>query len=259
MPISGPLIQEKALQVAKIENFENFSASNGWLEKFRIRHAITFKSICGESKSVDTSVVKDWTEKLEGICEGYADVDIWNLDETGLFFKALPDKTMCLRGEKCSGGKLAKERLTLMLCVNAVGDFLEPLIIGKSARPRCFKNLDLEEDLQNLINVSCGAHFLAKDYNNIDKELEVEISSNNLSELVQQTKAEENELSDDEEEEPRAISSAEVEECFQKLRHYFLINKDAHGLEESANLQMHFENMQSKKPKTQKSITDYLK
>lgn len=143
MPVSGPLIQEKALQVAKIENFENFSASNGWLEKFRIRHGITFKSICGESKSVDTSVVKDWTEKLEGICEGYADVNIWNLDETGLFFKALPDKTMCLRGEKCSGGKLAKERLTLMLCVNAVGDFEEPLIIGKSARPRCFKNLDL--------------------------------------------------------------------------------------------------------------------
>lgn len=120
-------------------------------------------------------------------------------------------------------------------------------------------NVDLEEDLQNLINVSCGAHFLAKDYINIDKELEIEVSSDNLSELVQQTKAEENDLSDDEEEEPRAISSAEVEECFQKLRHYFLMNKDAHGLEESANLQMHFENMQSKKPKTQKSITDYFK
>lgn len=143
MPISGPLIQEKALEVAEVHNIGNFSASNGWLEKFRSRHAITYKSVCGESQSVDMNVVSNWSEKLAGICEGYADVDIWNLDETGLFFRALPDKTMCLRGEKCSGGKLAKERLTLMLCVNSVGDFEEPLIIGKAARPRCFKNVDM--------------------------------------------------------------------------------------------------------------------
>lgn len=41
MPISGPMIQEKASLVAKtINNASNFSASNGWLQKFRNRHGI---------------------------------------------------------------------------------------------------------------------------------------------------------------------------------------------------------------------------
>ena len=105
--------------------------------------AISYKAICGESNSVDNSVVNDWNEIVGEICCNYDCKDIYNLDETGLFFRALPDKTMCFRREKCSGGKLSKERLTVMLCVNAIGDFEDPLIIGKAARPRCFKNVDV--------------------------------------------------------------------------------------------------------------------
>jgi len=49
--------------------------------------------------------------------------NIFNLDETCLFFHALPDKTMCLIAENCSGGNISKERITVMLCVNMEGDF----------------------------------------------------------------------------------------------------------------------------------------
>ena len=35
---------------------------------------------------------------------------------------------------------MSKERLTLGLCVSATGEILKPIIIGKYANPRCFKN-----------------------------------------------------------------------------------------------------------------------
>lgn len=46
-------------------------------------------------------------------------------------------------GEKCTGGKLSKERIILILAANMSGTFKKKklLVIGKSKRPRCFKNV----------------------------------------------------------------------------------------------------------------------
>ena len=38
------------------------------------------------------------------LIEEYDLQDIYNDDETGLFSRALPDKTFALKGEKCTGG-----------------------------------------------------------------------------------------------------------------------------------------------------------
>ncbi|XP_060845841.1 tigger transposable element-derived protein 3-like [Rhopalosiphum padi] len=51
LPVSGPTIQEKGKQLAEVYGLNDFKASNGWLEKFRKRHNISFKSICGENFS----------------------------------------------------------------------------------------------------------------------------------------------------------------------------------------------------------------
>lgn len=75
---------------------------------------------------------------------GYQPEDVYNCDETGLFFRALPDKTLALKTEKCSGGKLSKERLTVLHCVSMSGEKEPLLVIGKAARPRAFKKLDLK-------------------------------------------------------------------------------------------------------------------
>ena len=63
------------------------------------------------------------------------------MDESGLFYKATSTKTLYVKGQKCSGGKQSKERLTIALCANWAGDKEKPLIIGKSAHPRCFKHV----------------------------------------------------------------------------------------------------------------------
>lgn len=80
---------------------------------------------------------------MPSIIDGYEPENIANGDETGLFFRALPNKSLCLKGEKCSGGKLCKERLTVFLCGFMSGEMEKPLVIGKAAR--CFKNMDLQK------------------------------------------------------------------------------------------------------------------
>jgi hypothetical protein len=42
IPVSGPILQTKALQVVASIGLNDFKASNGWLEAFRKRHCIQF-------------------------------------------------------------------------------------------------------------------------------------------------------------------------------------------------------------------------
>nr|KAG5695298.1 hypothetical protein BaRGS_028233 [Batillaria attramentaria] len=49
VPISGPMIQEKALQIARVMGNEEFKASNGWLESFLKRNNLTLGKHRGES------------------------------------------------------------------------------------------------------------------------------------------------------------------------------------------------------------------
>ena len=68
--------------------------------------------------------------------------NVFNADETGLFFKLLPDRTLSFEGEVCHGGKLSKERIRVLVGGNANGSEKLPLlVIGKSKNPRCFKSV----------------------------------------------------------------------------------------------------------------------
>ena len=53
-----------------------------------------------------------------------------NADETGLFYKLRPDRTLAFKGEKCSGGKKAKDRLTVLVGASMSGVKLPLLVIG---------------------------------------------------------------------------------------------------------------------------------
>jgi hypothetical protein len=136
--ISGPLICEKALTVAASSGMNDFKASNGWLESFGKRHNISFKLLSGESVNLDHAVVQDWKSNVQSVLNGYDLKDVFNCDETGLFWRGIPNRTMALKSDQCKGGKLAKKRLTVMLTVSALGEKLKPLVIGKAKMPRAF-------------------------------------------------------------------------------------------------------------------------
>ena len=83
-----------------------------------------------------TDICDDWRGKLPSITEGYEDRDIFNMDESGIFFKTSSDKLFYIKGQKCGGGKKSKERITISLCANLAGEKEKVLFIGKSMRPR---------------------------------------------------------------------------------------------------------------------------
>ena len=106
LPVNGTVVKEKAIGYAKELQIEGFKASNGWFERWKTRFNVSFKTIAGEEKSVTPEMTSSWLETyLPTILSRYDLKDIYNADEFGLSYQALPTKTMELKGEKCTGGK----------------------------------------------------------------------------------------------------------------------------------------------------------
>lgn len=142
IPVNIELLRQKAVHLSETLEIENFSASHGWVEKFKIRHGLGTRTLSGESASVAEKTVERWKEDLPCLVKGYEAKNIFNCDETGLFFKMMPNKTLAFKGEPCHGGRNSKERITVLLCCNADGsEKLTPIVIGKSKKPRCFRNI----------------------------------------------------------------------------------------------------------------------
>ncbi|XP_050406602.2 tigger transposable element-derived protein 4, partial [Patella vulgata] len=140
-PVNGPLLQAKALQFAENLKLETFKASNGWLRSFLSRHNIVFGCMSGERADVDMGVVDYFKSKVPQLCSGFLPKDIFNMDETGLFYKDGSRKTFHVKGDDCAGGKRSKERLSVALCASLTGEKLKPLVLGRSKKPRCFSKV----------------------------------------------------------------------------------------------------------------------
>lgn len=123
---------------------ENFVASEGWLNRWKVRHEVRSLTICGEKMSADVKAAEKFKEDLDqSIEEDLTLTQIFNADETGLNYKMLPSKTLAGAKERqVSGFKQSKERVTVMVCSNADGSLKLPLVvIGKYANPRKLKNI----------------------------------------------------------------------------------------------------------------------
>ena len=64
------------------------------------------------------------------------------MDETGVFWQALPDRGFGSKGRQCKGGKKSKQRVTIASFVSAAGKKEKPIFIWKSESPRCLRRFD---------------------------------------------------------------------------------------------------------------------
>lgn len=123
----------ETLGISKLE----FKASHGYFRGFKSRFGIKEYTISGENRGVDPNVVKIGREDIKKCTRKYDLNDVYNFDETALFYRLPPNKTLAIAAT--SGVKECKERLSIGLCVNASGtDKCKPVVIGKYKRPRCF-------------------------------------------------------------------------------------------------------------------------
>ncbi len=155
LPISENILREKALLFhARLKSpddtvpeREQFTVSHSWLDRWKKRYGVRQLKIAGErlsaeSHRVDLDEFKRHFHKMIDR-KGLTAEQIFNCDETGLYYRMLPDKTLASREEKSAPGyKKSKERLTVMACSNVTADCKLPLVvIGKSKKPRAFKKL----------------------------------------------------------------------------------------------------------------------
>ncbi|GFY09940.1 uncharacterized protein TNCV_3699021 [Trichonephila clavipes] len=89
--MGGSLLKEKPKAFAK-ELATEFSTSEGWLTNFKKRSGILFKKCARKAQSVDFNVCSKWQNSLSDLIKEYEPRNISYTDETGLFFKCLPEK-----------------------------------------------------------------------------------------------------------------------------------------------------------------------
>ena len=106
--ISDAMLVEKGKEIAKKLGIsgEDLCFSSGWLEKIKNRHGIRSYRTYGEAGPINEVTLNIEIVKLQKEIELYDPNDVYSFDETGLFFRMEPDRTLASR--RISGRKKNK-------------------------------------------------------------------------------------------------------------------------------------------------------
>lgn len=172
VPCPPSIIQVQAKEIANKLNILDFKASNGWLENFLKRFNLKTINLFGEGGEVnkDDPTLLEQLNKLYEIISTYDPEFIYNMDETGLFYRVIPNFSVLLPSEKSDevrGKKVPKDRVTIICCANATGTHKIPLtMIAKPKQPACIRGHDWPINYVNQGNAwqdtSTFVHWLTK-------------------------------------------------------------------------------------------------
>jgi len=86
------MLAEVAESLAQKMDLSEWKCSNGFLEHFKKHHNTAFKVAAEEAASIEHDAVNDWVSHLPKIIDGYSANNIFNMDESGVFYKILPEE-----------------------------------------------------------------------------------------------------------------------------------------------------------------------
>jgi len=124
----------------------DFKASWQWLSQFKVRQGLQKMLLHRKGAKVNKSDpgLLATLNDLYAIIAQYDLENVYNMDETNLFFRLLPRYNLLMPDENISttrGKKKSKDRVSLIMCANAVGTHKIPYaLIGKPKAPTCIKD-----------------------------------------------------------------------------------------------------------------------
>ncbi|XP_043592561.1 jerky protein homolog-like [Bombus pyrosoma] len=148
--VTGPVISKKAMEFTeKLQGESTFTASARWVSKFKSRYHIREKDVDEHfrmTNQAEADITKNDFEQLL-LNEGYSLENVYNADNIGVMWRAVPEETCIFHCERTKTSKRRfKEKVTTFLCVNATGSHRLPILIiagiEKSLRN---KNIDIED------------------------------------------------------------------------------------------------------------------
>lgn len=127
--------------------------SNGWLRNFQSRKEIKGYKLSGESGDVNQEAVETQMTAIRHELREYRPQDIFNCDESGLFWRAIPDRSLATTA--IPGRKRVKSRITAHFCCNSDGSERLPIMFINNAKtPRSFAGAKI-----HINNLDCEWHW----------------------------------------------------------------------------------------------------
>jgi hypothetical protein len=99
IPLTGEVLRQKwnsFADMAGIPQDDRLKLSNGWLGRFKVRHGLREMRRHGEAASANANTVNAERKRVQELIKkhGYQLRDIYNMDETGLFYACADDPTL---------------------------------------------------------------------------------------------------------------------------------------------------------------------
>jgi len=111
------------------------------MSNFKKRNNIKQYRITGEANSAPVEDLSTYRQELQSLISQYNLEDVYNADETALYWKLEPSKSLA-RGP-VSGVKKPKDRITIMLACNLTGTHKLPAVfIHKYKNPYCIRHVN---------------------------------------------------------------------------------------------------------------------
>ncbi len=140
-------MQERGKINAGTLGIAEFSVSNGYIESF-IRCNKTQRSVMvhGRGGSAVPSNYEQRMEEIQSVSANYQLRNIYDMDESSLFYRTSPRTSFTLPSEKARtvrGTELQKQKvpISIVLSCNADGSYTFPVrYIRNAKKPRCYRD-----------------------------------------------------------------------------------------------------------------------